>query len=456
MVPSSSSSYSPAMDAADTVTQSAGTSSWSPRRHSWWALGLLALLLAGTGFLGWRWWLGRQGASQNAGMSQSQGIPVKLETLTPAPVRDYTEFIGALESRQSVTIQSEVSGRVVDVYVSNGDRVTTGTPLIQLKPDQAQADLASRLATVNSARAQQANARSELEALKAERIAQQSELELQQEDYARIAQLVEKGALPQQDLDRVERDRNTARANLEAIDRRIQAAQSSLEAATASLEQAQASVNRAQADLQATTVVAPFDGIIGDIPVRVGDVVSSNDPLTSLTQNVSLDLRLSVPIEQAPDLRLGQPVELTDNQGNRLSRGQVSFISPTVDNEAQTILAKATFANDEGRLRNGQFVRARLIWQEEPGLTIPTTAVSRIAGEPFVFVAESPDSSDGPDLIARQRSVSLGDLNDNRYQVLSGLTAGDQVVVSGILNLSDGAPIMPQTTSANGASPATP
>ncbi|ASC72201.1 Multidrug efflux pump subunit [Halomicronema hongdechloris C2206] len=454
MVPSSSSSsYSTAIDATDTEDHAAGASPWSPRRHPWLALGGLVLLMAGMGFLGWRWWLGRQGASQTAGMGQSQGIPVKLETLTTAPVRDYTEFIGALESRQSVVLRPEVSGRVVNIYINNGDRVTTGTPLIQLKPDQAQADLASRLATVNSARAQQANARSEIEALRAERIAQQAELELQQEDYTRIAQLVEQGALPQQELDRVERDRNAAQANLEAIERRIQAAQATLEAATATLEQAQANANRAQADLQATTVKAPFDGIVGDIPVRLGDVVSSNDILTSLTQNLSLDLRLSVPIEQAPDLRLGQPVELTDNQGNRLGAGQISFISPTVDSDAQTILAKATFANGDGRLRNGQFVRARLIWQEQPGLTIPATAVSRIAGEPFVFVAASPESSDGPDLIARQRSVSLGDLKDNRYQVLSGLAAGDQVVVSGILNLSDGAPIMPQTTSANGATP---
>jgi multidrug efflux pump subunit AcrA (membrane-fusion protein) len=104
-------------------------------------------------------------------------------------------------------------------------------------------------------------------------------------------------------------------------------------------------------------------------------------------------------------------------------------------------MAKASFPNN-GRLRDGQFVRARVIWQSEPGILVPTTAVTRVAGNPFIYVAETGKAPSGESQqIARQRPVKLGAIQGNSYQVQSGLSPGDQIIVSGILNLSDGAPI---------------
>ncbi|PPS41255.1 efflux RND transporter periplasmic adaptor subunit [Chroococcidiopsis sp. TS-821] len=424
------------------------------RRNRWIAIISAIVLLTGVGF-GWRWWVSSRNGAQNSAAGQPQGIPVRLETLETTTVENTTDFLGSLESQRAVVLRPEVTGRVSRILVSPGDRVSAGTPLVQLRPDQQQANLASVQASVNSARAIRANAQSQIEALEAERIAQQAEVDLQNEEFQRISVLVNQGALPRQQLDTVVRDRRTAQANLNAINRRIQAARASLQEAEAGLQQAQANAQRATAELQETTITAPFSGIVGDIPVRLGDVVTSSDTLTTVTQNNPLELRLSIPLERSPDLRQGQQVELIDTQGETITTGQISFIAPQVETNAQSILAKATFNNPEGRLRSGQFVRARVIWSEEPGILIPTTAITRLAGEPFVFVAETPqpegnapaapEGTSTPNLIARQRPVKLGNLQGNSYQVLSGVEPGEQVVVSGTLNLMDGAPIIPTT-----------
>jgi RND family efflux transporter MFP subunit len=132
---------------------------------------------------------------------------------------------------------------------------------------------------------------------------------------------------------------------------------------------------------------------------------------------------------------------LSDARGNPLGTGQISFISPQVTANAQSILAKATFPNPDGQLLDQQFVRARVTWSENSGVVVPTSAVSRLGGQTFVFVAEQPETAGQTQLIARQRSIKLGELQGNNYQVIEGLEPGEAIVVSGILKVRDGVPI---------------
>ncbi|HEY9660074.1 MAG TPA: efflux RND transporter periplasmic adaptor subunit, partial [Allocoleopsis sp.] len=220
-------------------------------------------------------------------------------------------------------------------------------------------------------------------------------------------------------------------------------ANAQLAEAQARLERAQADRSLAGANLQDTRVVAPIAGVVGNVPVKVGDYVTTDDTLTNIIQNQTLDLSISVPIERASQLRVGLPVELMDANGKSLITGRVSFVSPEVNTTEQSILAKASFPNN-GNLKDGQFVRARLVWQREPGILVPTAAITRIAGQTFVYVAEpgAADASGQPQQVAKQRLVQLGEIQGNSYQVISGLKPGEKVVTSGVLNLSDGAPIM--------------
>jgi RND family efflux transporter MFP subunit len=219
-----------------------------------------------------------------------------------------------------------------------------------------------------------------------------------------------------------------------------------IDRARSQVSQANAQVKAAFIQLQKTNIVAPFTGTIGDIPVKTGDFVSSGDDLTTITTNNLLELNLSVPLGSSSQLRLGLPVEILDAQGKAIATGKVSFIAPNVNANSQTVLAKASFANSTRNLLNQQFVQARIIWNQTSGVVIPVNAVTRIGGETFVFVAEKPAQSQTgkSQLVARQRSVKLGEIQGNNYQVLSGLETGTTIVTSGLLNLTDGAAIAPE------------
>ncbi|MBE9186108.1 efflux RND transporter periplasmic adaptor subunit [Microcoleus sp. LEGE 07076] len=219
-----------------------------------------------------------------------------------------------------------------------------------------------------------------------------------------------------------------------------------LDQARAQVAEAAAQVRGFEVQLQETAVIAPFAGVIGDIPVKVGDYLNKGDAIATLTENQLLDLRLSIPLQRMSQLRLGLPVEMLDDRENAIAKGQISFISPNVSANSQTILAKATFPNPGGELLNLQFVKARVIWDQKPGILVPVTAVTRLGGQTFVFTAQKPEQPKPgmPPLIARQKPVKLGTIDGNNYQVTEGLKAGEKVIVAGILNLTDGVPVMAQ------------
>jgi len=145
-----------------------------------------------------------------------------------------------------------------------------------------------------------------------------------------------------------------------------------------------------------------------------------------------------VPIDRAPSLRVGLPVQLLDDKGEVISTNKITFVAPRVDDATQAVLAKAalTALPPAGRLQ--QYVRSRIVWKTAQGLTVPVTAVTRISGQYFCFLAE-PGPQGG--LVARQKAVQVGELIGNDYVVTGGVKAGDRLIVSGIQKLGDGAPV---------------
>jgi len=196
-----------------------------------------------------------------------------------------------------------------------------------------------------------------------------------------------------------------------------------------------------QVQLQKFKIFAPCAGTVGDILVNEGEYIKTSTQLATIIQNQPLEVNLSVPVNHAQKWRLGMPVELIDDQGGSVGTSQVFFISPKVDNRTQSVLIKSLLDNSKGQLRTGQFIRAKVIWDKRLGVLIPTTAVSRIEGKTFVYVAQTQGQSQ---LIARQKPVKLGSISGNNYQVLEGLQPGEKIVVSGLSRLSDGAAIIPE------------
>ncbi|HEX5433952.1 MAG TPA: efflux RND transporter periplasmic adaptor subunit, partial [Candidatus Angelobacter sp.] len=140
-------------------------------------------------------------------------------------------------------------------------------------------------------------------------------------------------------------------------------------------------------------------------------------------------------------VRMGMPVDLLDDTGKVLTRTKVSFISPRVDPDSQTLLVKSQVPNADMKFRNAQQVHARVVWSEHAAPLIPVTAVSRLSGKMFAFVAEG----QGQQAVARQRTIDVGDLTGNDYVVLNGIKPGDKVIVSNVQMLVDGMPVIPQS-----------
>ena len=412
-----------------------------PRKRPWGlVLGLLLLLGIG-GTFGWRWWQGQHSAPAAGGPppGQPQGLPVQVATVETRLLQETSVFVGTLEAKQTVEVRSEADGTIEAIFVEPGQTVLKGTRLMKINPAKQQAALAADVAGLQAAQATQDSAEAELEALKAERVSQEAELKLQEQEFQRISGLVTEGALERQRLDQVSRDRTQAAADLTAIDRRIQAAQAQLAQAKRVVQQNQAQASLVQENLQDTDVTAPFDGVVGDIPLRVGSYVERSDFLTQLVQNSVLELRLFIPLEQIDQLQLDLPVQVQNSAEQPIATGRITFISPQVDTNSQTVLAKATFDNLSDNLRDQQFVRAIVIWsQKGNAVMIPTNALVLQGDDRFVYGVKGKDP-----FLATLKPVQVGEMKTDQVEILSGLNPGEQIIISGKQKIFDGAPIVP-------------
>jgi RND family efflux transporter MFP subunit len=218
-------------------------------------------------------------------------------------------------------------------------------------------------------------------------------------------------------------------------------------------EQAQQAYGNAKADYESAvearktqeeqlayyTIRAPFDGVVGDIPVHVGDYVAPATMLTTVDENKDLEAYIYVPTERNAQVRQGLEVDLMDNSGKLLEKTRIDFLSPQVDSTLQGILVKAPVHATPEILRNAQMVKARVIWSTSPMAVIPVLAVTRQGGQSFVFVARQANGQ----FVAQQTAVTLGDTVGNTYSVSSGLNAGDKVIVSSTQFLVNGMPVLP-------------
>jgi RND family efflux transporter MFP subunit len=216
-------------------------------------------------------------------------------------------------------------------------------------------------------------------------------------------------------------------------------AQSAYDAAKADVEASAATVRQQQVQLHYFLVKAPAAGIVGDIPVRLGDRVTNSTLLTTIDTGRELEAYIYIAAEKASDVRLGTPVDLLDENGKPRLRVKVSFISPRVDPDTQLLLITAIPTAKQADFRNQEVVHSRVIWDEKPYPVVPLTAVSRMGGSAFVFVIDQKDGKS----VARQRSVQLGQLVGNDYPVLEGLKSGEKIIVSGVQMLVDGMPVAP-------------
>ena len=358
------------------------------------AAGLLAAVIAGCS---------RPSQAPGAGGPPGGAFPPMAVDVVPLAVKQVeqtSEFIGTVKSRRSATVQPQVEGFVTRIAARSGDRVRAGAVLMEIDAGRQQAAVGT---------------------LEAQRAARDADLAYWKQQATRLATLLQAGAVSQQEFDQADAQRRAGEAQLAAVDQQIR-------------EQ--------RVELGYYRVLAPAAGVVGDIPVRVGDRVTRSTVLTTVDDNQGLEIYIQVPVQQAPDLSVGLPVRLVDDRGATLVETTVTFVAPSVDPATQSVLAKAAL-DRPGALRNDQFVRARIVWRAVDALTAPLVAMTRINGRFFAFVAEG----SGDKTVARQRPVELGELTGNDYVVLKGLAAGERLIVTGVQKIGDGAPVAPSDVS---------
>jgi len=336
---------------------------------------------------------GKEGSA--AGAQAPPPTTVKIVTLEEKPIVQSSEFIATVRSLRSTTVQPEVDGLVTRIFVKSGDHVRAGAPLVQI-------NAAKQQATVTSTEANRAGT--------------EADVQYWRQQVKRLESLVGAGAISRQEFDQAQNSLRTAEARLAALE---------------------AQVREGRVELQYYRVDAPQAGVIGDIPIRTGDRVTTSTVITTIDDSGALEAYIQVPLDRSPDLKPGIPVQLIDSEGKVTATNPITFVAPRVDDATQTVLVKAALRQVPPGVRVLQFVRARVIWQDKAGVTVPMTAVSRVSGQYFCFVAEA-----GPTgLVARQRPVRVGELVGNDYVVTGGVKAGEKVVVAGVQKIGDGAPI---------------
>jgi RND family efflux transporter MFP subunit len=318
-------------------------------------------------------------------------------TLEPKPVPRASEFVATIRSLRSTTVQPQVEGIVRQIFVRAGDRVGAGQALVQIDPDKQQE-------TVRVTESQRA--------------AREADLAFARQNLARMQKLHEAGAVSRAELEQAETTQKTAQAQLDAIESQIR---------------------ESQVELQYYRVTAPSAGVVGDISIRQGDRVTPSTEITTIDQAEGLEAYINVPLERALDLRPGLTVELLDSSGQVIATNPITFIAPRADDATQSVLAKVTLRQMPPGMRVMQYVRARIIWSDEPTLAVPVVAVTRLAGQFFVFVAEPAEKG----FVARQKPVTLGEVVGDEYVLQGGLKAGERVIVSNVQKIGDGAPVNP-------------
>jgi RND family efflux transporter MFP subunit len=323
-------------------------------------------------------------------------MPVQVSAVSLHPVPSGDSYIATIKSRRSATMEPQVSGNLTRILVRSGDAVKAGQLLMQIDP-------LKQIATVESQQATQAQSKAVFDY-------NQTELERQRK-------LFEAGVISR-----------------DAYDQAIQSFGNSKGAYDASA----ALTHTQKEQLAYYQIRAPFDGIVGDVPVHIGDYVSTTTVLTTVDEVRDLEAYIYIPTDRAGLVHTGLPVQISDTMGQPIVTTNIDFVSPEVDNGTQGILAKAPVP-PSSHLRTQQIVNARVIWSVAPRPTVPVLAVTRVGGQTFVYVA----APKGNGYAAHEVAVTLGDSVGNDYPVLSGLQPGDKVIVSGIQFLGEGAPVQP-------------
>lgn len=314
------------------------------------------------------------------------GVLVETAHVQVGSIERSWTAVGSLRAHESVVIRPEITGRISRIGFEEGQRVRRGDVLFALDASVPEAELAQRRA----------------------------DLALAERNARRAADLFGRQLIPTAEHD----------------------------ATAATLNVARAALQFAQAQNDKTRILAPFDGRAGLRLVSTGAYVGPGQDLVTIEDLDRLKLEFRLPELALADVRAGQSLNLElDAYPGETFTAVLYALDSRVADDTRSFAARARLENPDGRLLPGLFARVRLIvGQQDDALLIPEQSLEMRGDRAYVYAIE-----DGR---AHQREVRLGQRRAGMAQVLSGVAAGQTIVVSGLQRLADGAPVRTATPAA--------
>ena len=353
--------------------------------------------------------------ARRAAQPQAPPVAVQVAAVTSQDWPTSYEATGTVRARTTATISSKVMGYVQRINVQVGDHVRQGQVLIAL--DARDLDVSLRRAEAGGAEVQ--SAIPELENATA---AAKANLDLAQTTFDRMKELAGKKSISNQEMDEASARLKAAEANYEMM--RSRRAQITSKAAVVEQEVRAAGIMRDYAKL-----AAPFSGVVITRTVEPGNLATPGAPLLTIEQDGLYRLEASVDESKLASVRVGQAVEAVLEADRRLN-ARVSEIVPSVDAASRTYIVKLDLPATPN-LRTGMFGRAIFPLGVQQVVAVPLAALTERGQLQSVFVVE--------DGVAHTRLVTTGRRTGNAVEVLSGLTAGEKVVLPVPVGLQDGA-----------------
>lgn len=392
-------------------------------------------------------------AKSDANTKKELATPVYSEMIKSGTISQKIKTSGEIKPMLGVSLIPEASGKIEEIYVDVGDFVKKGQKLAQINDETQQAQYAQAKASLNVANAsikmQEVtieSARSSLVSAKAAVEASESQLKNLAVTRKRNEKLFSEGAVSRQELDNIITQYDNANANHIAAQTNVKRANDAIQTALVTLEmrkaeltQATANLNAVKVNLDKTIVDAPFDGVITARYEDPGANANMSKALFDIQQSNPVKIIGTIIEKDLYQLVAGKTnVVITVDSVEGQFKGIVTKIYPSIDNTSRTGKIEIHLDNSDNKLRTGMFAKIDvLVTTHENAVIIPRDALVKYENKYLTYIVEK----QGDSYIAAKRDVTVGIIDDNKAEILSGLKAGERLISRGTEFIREGAPV---------------
>jgi multidrug efflux pump subunit AcrA (membrane-fusion protein) len=370
--------------------------------------------------------------------------PVVEVTTAAAIKRDLPRFFeatGSLAGDQQTDVAPQTSGKVVAVGVDIGSPVRRGQMLVRLDDAELKLRVVQAAAQVQQAKATVRQAEEKIglrpgQAFDPNRVAEVAAakvtLDLAEKNLTRAEKLIESGDVSRQFYDQQRAQRDQLKEQYDVALAQARQNYAAVDVARTNVANAEAALALAKQNLSYAVIPSPMDGFVSERTADLGEYVSPQQKVATVVRINPLRVRIDVPEQAIPEVRVGQSVSATTSAWpDRNFSGRVARIAPNVSAQSRTLTVEAEIDNSSGTLKPGQFASVRILQERaEPAVLVPARAVITEAGVSRVFVIK-----DGH---AEQRLVQTGQTEGDLIEIRQGVAADEQVATSNQQQLTDG------------------